>query len=159
MTEKTRKIFISGLAKHLGIKIIRSNQNAPAPPYPYGCFTIIMPKRENKGTFGVYDDDFARKPYLQTVSLSFLSDNYSEAIVLAEKAHLWADFSGTTYLNDNGVIVQSVTSINDRSNFLTCEYEQKLGFDVILYYLSEVESPLIQTGTIETAEINYIENK
>lgn len=111
LTEKTRQIFISGLSKFLGIKIIRSNQNAPAPPYPYGSFTITMPKRENKGTYGMYDDGFARKPYLQTVSLSFLSDNFSEAIVLAEKAHLWADYTGTTYLNDNGVIVQSVTSI------------------------------------------------
>lgn len=159
MTDKTREIFISGLAKFLDIKIIRSNQNAPAPPYPYGSFTITMPKRENKGTFGEYDDGFARKPFLQTVSLTFLSDNYSEAVVLAEKAHLWADYNGTTYLNDNGVIVQSITSVNDRSNFLTVEYEQRLGFDVVLYYLSEVESRTSQTGIIETASISYTENK
>ena len=159
MTEKTRNVFISGLSKYLGIKIIRSNQNAPPPSYPYGSFTITMPKRENKGTYGIYDDGFARKPYLQTISLSFLSDDYNEAVELAEKAYLWADYTGTTYLNDNGVIVQLVTSVNDRSNFLTVEYEQRLGFDVILYYLSETNTLIDQTGTIETAEIQHIEEK
>ena len=75
---------------------------------------------------------------------------------LAIKAHDWLDRVGTVYLNDNGVIAQSLTSISNRDNMITIEYEYRHGFDVVFWLLNEVQSTTKETGYIDEAVINNV---
>ena len=75
---------------------------------------------------------------------------------LSIKAHDWLDRVGTVYLNDNGVIAQSLTSISNRDNMITIEYEYRHGFDVVFWLLNEVQSTTKETGYIDEAVINNV---
>lgn len=152
--DNIRKIIIAGLKKHLQIPIIRSNQTGDPPPYPYLSYTIVSPKQSKGGSWGQYDDEIDRKPITQTWSITIQSDDDSEALNLTLEAHDWLDHIGTTYLNDNNIIVQSVSDINNRDNFLTIEYEYRKGFDIVLWLLDEVENPIEEAGYIETVTVN-----
>lgn len=154
--EAIRKTVAKGLRDYLKIPVIRSNQTGGPPKYPYLSYTITNIMQENKGTWGQYDDDKDRKPYTQYWSITVQSDDAPEAMNLTLMAHEWLDHIGTTYLNDNSVIVQSVGSINNRDNILTIEYEYRNGFDVVLWLLSDVPSINETTGYIEEAIINNV---
>ena len=157
--ENIRQIIVSGLRDYLGCAVIRSNQNAEPPSYPYCSYTIITPKSNNSGTWQKHDDGVDRKAILQTWSLTFLSDNNDESVELANKANEWLDNVGTTYLNDNDVIIQSVGPVGNRDNILTIEYEYRNGFDVVLWLYDEVETDPDTTGWIEEVTINEIDIK
>lgn len=140
-----REIVINGLSDYLGCPVIRANQNVAPPKYPYGSFKVITPKSENKGTWQEHDDGISRKAVLQTLSFTFQSNKEDESIELAHKAHDWLDYAGTTYLNDNNIIVQSVTGVTNRDNFLTTEYEYRNGFDCFLWLYDEIEKTNVET--------------
>lgn len=148
-----RTAVVTGLKAHLGIEIVRTNQNAPAPAYPFGSYTITTLAAANNGTWGKYADGKDRKQVKQIWSLSFQSDKSTEAAILASKAHAWLDHAGHIYLKDMGVVVQSVGNITNRDNILTADYEYKYGFDVVFYIFDEVDNPDEGTGFIETADI------
>ena len=157
-TENQREIVATGLNNYLGCKVVRTNQTAEMPAFPFLGYNITTLASENKGTYGEYEDGIARKPVLQTYSFTAHSDDYTQAVELANKAHQWLEFVGTQYLNDNDAIVQSVGSVTDRSNLLTSGYIYSFGFDCFfLMYdeinLAEVE---ISNGEIETATITEI---
>ena len=154
--ETMRTVIASGLKDYLGCPVIRSNQNQEPPKYPYLSYTITTLMSENKGTYGVYNDGYDRQARIQTWSITVQSDNNSECVDLVCKAHEWLDRVGTTYLNDNNVIVQSVGSITNRDNFLTTEYEYRNGFDVDFWLLDTVKSIVSgeDSETIETYELN-----
>lgn len=150
-----RTAVVKGLKAYLKCPVIRSNQNAEPPPHPYVSYTITTPASENKGTYGVYDDGIDRKPVLQTWSITAQSDNNIESVTFAAKAREWLDHFGKSYLNDKGVIVQSVGRITNRDNILTIEYEYKNGFDVVLWLFDCVANPIDETGTIAAVRLNY----
>lgn len=157
--ENTRKTIASGLKKYLSCPVIRGNQTADMPKYPYGSYNIINLTNENKGTYGEWEDGVYRKPFIATMSLAFHSDNYSEAVKLANKAHEWLEQVGTVYLNDNNVIIQSVGSITDRSNLLTTEYEYTYGFDCFIWLYDEIGAEQEEAGVIESFEVTPIIDK
>lgn len=152
--DEMRAVVVDGLSKYLNCPVIRLNQNEAPPAYPYIGYTVITPMSENKGTYGRYDDGKDRKAFTQTWSISALSDDNSESVTLANKAHEWLDHVGTVYLNDNKVIVQSVGNITNRDNVLTVEYEYKNGFDVVFWLFNVVETTTAETGYIESVEVN-----
>lgn len=139
--DNLRKTVVQGLNKYLNIPIIRSNQANISPSYPYLSYTITMPIKANKGTYGVYADNKERIPVTQVWSLTIQSDNYDETLKLTNRAWEWLSRTGTVYLNDNGVIVQSVTSITNRDNMITVEYEYRQGFDVEFWSFDTIENP------------------
>lgn len=149
--DNLRRVVVKGLKQYLGCPIIRSNQNAAPPPYPYGSYTITAPLTQNRGTYGEYADGVARKPVTPTMSLTFQSDKNVESVTLANQAREWLDYVGTTYLNDNNVIVQSVGAVANRDNFLTIEYEHRNGFDVEFWVYDEVATNT-DAQTIEVME-------
>lgn len=155
--ENLRLTVAKGLKEYLGCPVIRSNQNAPPPAYPYISYTITTPMSENKGTYGIYSDGKARKPVTTTISYTALSDDSTESLTLANKARTWLDFFGRVYLSDRGVVVQSVTSVSNRDNVLTVEYEYKNGFDCIFFGVDEIELP--DNGVIETLTMEEDINK
>lgn len=150
--ENIRSVIGKGLKDYLKKPVIRSNQNDTPPPYDYISYTITTLMSENRGTYGVYEDGAERKPITQTWSITSLSDNSSNSVVNAVKAREWFDKVGTLYLNDNGVIVQSVGGITNRDNFLTAEFEYRNGFDVVLWLFDTVET--VDDGEIEAVNLN-----
>lgn len=137
--ESLRTVVATGLREYLGCPVIRTNQNAAPPKYPYVCYTITTLATENRGTYGEYEDGKSRKPVNSIFSFTVQSDDSIESMVLANKAREWLDYVGTLYLDDNDVIVQSVTAITNRDNVLTSEYEYRNGFDCFFYCFDEVE--------------------
>lgn len=151
-----RETVVVGLKKYLKCPVIRSNQNIEPPDYPYISYTIITPMSANNGTYGEYKDGTKRKPVTQTWSISALSNDDVESVMLACKAREWLDFVGKTYLSDNDVIVQSVGGVTNRDNFLSVEYECRKGFDVVFWLYDTIEGTAEEDGYIEAAAIGGI---
>lgn len=153
--EELTTVIPKGLAEHLGITVIRGNQTAPAPSYPYGSYNVTTIATANSGTWQKHPDGIDRKLVRSIWSLSFLSADEDESVFLAVKARSWLEHTGRLWLAERGVTVQSVTDIHNRDNLLTVEYERKNGFDVVLYVYDEVESPDNAYGHIEGAEFAH----
>lgn len=145
----------TGLREHLGIPVIRGNQTAPAPAYPYGTYNITTIAGENHGTWQQHDDGKDRKLVRSILSFSFLSDDEDESVFLAVKAKNWFEHTGRVWLAERGVTVQSVTQVTNRDNVLTVEYERKNGFDVVFYVYDEVDNLVDTNGYIESAEVAH----
>ena len=96
---------------------------------------------------------------MQIYSFTAHSDKYNEAVELANSARSWLDYVGTQYLNDNGIIVQSVGNVTDRSNLLTAEYDYAYGFDCTFWMYDEINLAETETdnGEIESATIGEVE--
>ena len=158
-TDKIRKCVVQGLEEYLNVKVIRSNQNQKPPKYPYVVYTITTLETENGGTYGEYEDGILRKPVTQIWSISALSATNAESVKLASMARDWLDCVGTTYMNDNGVICQRCTSVNNRDNVISVEYEYKNGFDATFWAYSEVGSSAYDGSItrVQLGEENYIE--
>lgn len=152
--DNIRKVVVAGLKGYLNVPVIRSNQTGKPPEYPYVSYTITTPMSQNKGTYGRYDDNKERKPFTQTWSITVQSDDNSECVELAIKAHEWLDYVGRVHLTDNGVVVQQVGGVNNRDNLLTIEYEYRNGFDVIFGIMNEVDDTTYLSGTIESIEFD-----
>ena len=155
--ENIRKTVVKGLKDYLKCPIIRSNQTAEPPPYPYISYTITIPKSENKATYGEYEDGKARKPVTQTWSITVQSKDNAESLTIANKAQEWLDYVGTVYLGDNGVNVKSVSGVQNRDNFITIDYECRNGFDCVFSCFDEIgETAAATTGDINSVSINNI---
>lgn len=151
-TEHLRSVVIKGLKEYIGVPVIRSNQNAEPPDYPYASYTVTTLESANNGTYGAYEDGVDRLPVTQTWSITVQSDQFEESVTLASKAREWLQHTGTLYLNDNNVIVQSVTNITNRDNMISVEYEYKNGFDVVFWLMDEVEKTVEEIESISIGE-------
>ena len=151
--KKMRERVAQGLKEHLGVPIIRGNQTAPAPPYPFGSYNATTIAGKNNGTWQRHSDGIDRLMVRSIWSFSFLSADYDESINLAIKAREWFQHTGRAWLAERGITVQSTTDITNRDNILTVEYERKNGFDVVFYVYDEVENLTGTNGYIESAEI------
>lgn len=154
--ELLRTVVVKGLREYIGCPVIRSNQNAEPPDYPYAVYTITTVATENNGTYGEWEDGIARKGVNTVWSITVRSNDSVESVTLASKAREWLDYAGTTYLNDNGVIVQAVTSITNRDNVLTSDYEYANGFDCFFWGSDEIDISGIETievAVIDSAEV------
>lgn len=146
--EKLRTVVVKGLKEHLGISVIRGNQNAAPPDYPYLSYNVTTLESANNGTWGEYEDNVDRIPVTQSWSITVQSDNDIESVTLASKAREFLCHTGTCYLNDNAVIVQKVTNITNRDNLISIEYEYKNGFDAVFWMMNEEKNPIDEIGTI-----------
>lgn len=148
------KHIAGGLKKHLGVPVIMGNQTSEAPTYPYGTYNVTTIAGENRGTWQQHDDGVDRLMVRSIWSLSFLSADWDESVMLAIKAREWLEHTGRAWLAERGITVQSTTEITNRDNILTVEYERKNGFDVVFYVYDETEKPANTYGYIEDAVIS-----
>lgn len=151
--KKMRENIAKGLKEYLGIPIIRGNQMAAPPAYPYGSYNATTIAGANNGTWQEHEDGIDRLMVRSVWSFSFLSDDYDESVNHAIKAREWFNHTGRTWLAEHGITVQSTTEITNRDNILTVDYERKNGFDVVFYVYDEVENLTATYGYIENAEI------
>lgn len=120
--------------------VVRQNQAAPIPKYPYCSYTITTPIMENAGTSN--NDNVNQKyykTYQQVWSFTFQSDNDSDALQLAVNAYNFFAEKGMLTLNDKGVIVVRLGNANNRDNLISIEYEHRYGFDVTFSFTHEVD--------------------
>ena len=151
---RMRTVIFSGLSAYIGAPVIRGDQAAEAPHYPYMICNATTLASENRGTWQQHEDGIDRKLVRSIWSFTSLSDDYDESVSNAVKAREWLDHTGHVYLSDNGITVQSMTAINNRDNVLTVDYERKNGFDVVFYVYDEAGNPAnsTDTGYIDSAE-------
>lgn len=142
-----------GLGGYLGVPVIRGNQNAQPPAYPFVSYNITTIAGANGGTYQQHPDGVDRKMVRSIWSLTALSDRWAESVVLATKAREWFEHTGRAWLSENGLTVQSTGEITNRDNILTVEYERKNGFDVVFYLFDQAEGLAGVNGFIESAEI------
>jgi hypothetical protein len=152
---KMRTMVAKGLKEYLGVSVIRGNQTAQAPPYPYVIYNVTTVADANNGTYQQHEDSIDRLMVRSIWSLSFLSKDHDESIMLASKAREWLMHTGRVWLAEHGITVQSTTDIINRDNILTVEYERKNGFDVVFYVYDEAENPAKTTGYIEGVYIAH----
>ncbi len=153
--ENIRKIIVQGLSNYLQVPVIRANQNAPPPDFPYLTYSVITLKNESKGTWGKYPDGSARMPCFQTWSFTAVSDKDAESICTAEKAREWLEYTGRQYLKQNNVTLHKAASINNRDSVISIDYEYKNGFDAVFAFLDKAEkSDEETTEYIETVKID-----
>lgn len=149
----------NGLKQYLFCPVMRGNQLITPPKFPYIVFNMTALDNGKGGTWQQHDDGIDRNKNIITLSFTTHSDKYEESLELSIKAREWLDYVGKTYLNERGIIVQSVTAVHDRSNFLTTEYMYSYGFDCFIWLYDEVNHPTEEIGTIETAELSGQEIK
>lgn len=154
--ENIQVTIIKGLREYLGCPVIRSNQNVNPPKYPYLSYTMTIPQSQNKGTWQEHEDGVKRKAITITWSITSLSDNSSESVMLANKARDWLDQVGTEFLNDNNVIIQSVGAVRNRDNFLTTEYEYRNGFDIVIWAYDVIDGVADGVEYIESFTIGNV---
>ena len=153
MTEQRSNevIIVDGLQKALGCLVIRANQTAPSPDYPYVSYTVTTPAVTNGGGWGDYGGGVYGKQFNQVWSFTVQSGDCTESQNLAIQAHAWFDRLGTLYLNDNHIVVQRVENISNRDNLLTIEYEYRNGFDVTFTLMGRLDTET--EDYIETADV------
>ena len=152
--ENAREAIPKGLAGHLGVKVIRGNQTAPAPAYDYVSYNVITPVAEFGGTYSEAEDGSYYRAILQTWSFTVHSDDDSRAVALGMKMLDYFTAAGLTQLADSGVTVRRVTGLTQRDNFITTQYEYRKGLDVtfgLLHTITPENMPF--DDVIETAEI------
>lgn len=128
-----REAVATGLRQYLGVPVIRGNQSAKAPSYPYVAYNVTTVASENNGTYQRHEDGIDRLLVRSIWSISALSADWDESVSLAAKAREWFNHTGRAWLAEKGVTVQTTTEITNRDNVLTVEYERKNGFDVAFY--------------------------
>ena len=152
--------IVNGLQEWLHSKeyihcpVIRANQTAKVPDYPYLSYTVTTPVSSDMGGYSVAEDGTRYKSVVQTWSFTAQSGDDEESMNVAMLAYDFFALTGNTYLSDNGIVAQNVGNVTNRDNLLTIEYEYRRGFDVEFSLLQTLEKEDCETaGYINTAEI------
>lgn len=120
-------------------EVVRQNQVAKAPAYPYVSYTVTTPVVDNRGTY-CEEGDKLYKNLLQTWSFTVQSDDDDEALTLGMKMYDFFAVVGITPLADAGINIHRVTNLTTRDNLLTIQYEHRQGLDVTFGLLSVIAS-------------------
>ena len=135
LTESTRRC-----------EVVRQNQVAKIPPYPYVSYSVITPADAHKGTYSEAEDGTLYKSIQQTWSFTTQSDDQDEAITLAYKIFDFFSAAGVQFLSDNEIVVLRVGGISTRDNLISIQYEYRNGLDIVfgLVYSISPDSKLVQ---------------
>lgn len=120
-------------------KVVRQNQVAPIPDYPYVSYTVTTPVVSPKGgTYSIAPDGTRYRKLEQGWSFTVQSDDADEAMNLAIEMFDFFALSGRVKLADSGIIVNRVGGITARDNLISIEYEHRNGLDVTFGLLHKV---------------------
>ena len=153
--------IVSGLKDYLSTEsrpceVVRQNQVAKIPAYPYVSYTLTTPVSAHSGTYSEAEDGTLYRSILQTWSFTVQSDDQEEALSLAMKIYDFFSAAGVTYLSDKGITVRRVRDVNTRDNLLTIQYEYRNGLDVTFGLLYEI-SPGEQINRDQIESIKFKE--
>ena len=145
-----RQVICKLIKEHTGTPIIRTNQNAEPPAYPF--YT-------NNGTYGEFieeDEKYYRKEFQQIWSFTACADEDLTSKELALQLYDFLDKVGAVELAENGVVIQRIENITNRDNLLTTDYEYRNGFDVYFAFMNEIEDE--STEEIDDIQFTYKSN-
>lgn len=152
---KNEIVIVENLRAYLSTEVrpcevVRQNQVAEIPPYPYVSYTLTTPASGDKGTYSKAEDGTLYKAVLQTWSFTVQSDDQEEALTLALKAYDYFSIVGVTTLADNGITVRRVRDVSTRDNMITIQYEYRNGLDVTFGVQTTIaaDPQVIETITI-----------
>lgn len=155
------QIIVSTLQEHLKEKgydcpVIMANQTAPIPKYPYISYTITSPIIPHGGTFCQAANGDKYNPYEQIWSFTVQSDKSNTAMKIAEIISDWFAITSKISLGDANIVVTSLGNLASRDNFITVEYEYRMGIDVTFSMMQIIENEK-SSETIEKADIIYVQ--
>lgn len=157
------KIVLDGMKEYLKqydlrpCEIIRQNQNAPAPGYPYVSYTVLTPNVADQKGWSTVEGGKHFKPVRQIWSITVQSDRCQESQEIAAALSEWFSFTGNLYLSDHGIVPEKVTNITSRDTLLTIDYEYRNGFDVtfgMIDWTKEIQSEEIESMVLKPKEGN-----
>lgn len=136
-------IIVNGLKDYLSTdkracEVVRQNQVAPIPEYPYVSYTVTSPVVTKGGTYSVAEDGTRYKQLDQVWSFTVQSDDQDEALNLAIEMYNFFALSGRTKLADNDIVVHNVGNVTSRDNLISIEYEHRCGLDVTFGLLHKI---------------------
>lgn len=137
--------IVTALENYIDCPVILSNQISPAPQYPYISYTITTPVHHVDGTYCMKDGVYYQ-PMLQTWSFMVHSDDNRVCQCLGMRMYDFLARSGREILNKIGTAVSSKTDLMNRDNYLTIQYEYRLGMDVAFRLMHQLD---VKEGTIE----------
>ena len=152
-------VIVEGLKEYLTTdtrpcEVVRQNQVAEVPPYPYVSYTVTTPVAQKQGTYCEAEDGTLYMDATQTWSFTVQSDDPDEAMNLALRMFAYFTAVGLTPLADKNITVRRVTGITTRDNLLTIQYEHRNGLDVtfgLLYAITPDDQ--INKDVIETIHL------
>ena len=145
-------IIVDGLKSYIGVEVVRQNQVAEIPPYPYVSYTVTTPLHSRGGTYSQKEDGTMYRSFLQTWSFTSQSDDQEEALTIALKIYDYFTAVGLLHLADNGITVHNVRDVTTRDNMISIQYEYRNGLDVTFGLLhtitptSEMSENVIETN-------------
>lgn len=148
--------IVENLKKYLSeefrpCEVIRQNQVAHIPPYPYVSYTVTTPIDALKGTYCKAEDGTLYRNIQQIWSFTVQSNDYDESLQLGLKMMDYFTAVGLLNLSDKNITVRRVTNLTSRDNLITIQYEYRHGLDVtfgLLYTITPDEQ--INTDVIES---------
>ena len=128
-------IIVENLKRYLSTEfrpceVVRQNQVAQIPQYPYVAYTVTTPLNELKGTYCKAEDGTLYRDMLQTWSFTVQSDDYDESLQLGMRMVDYFTAIGIVDLSDKNITVRNVTNLSSRDNLITIQYEYRHGLDV-----------------------------
>lgn len=130
--------IVRGLHIYLGKPVIRGNQSAPRPPYPYIQYVpLVETLDEGTGNESQQGLELQNK---MSISFTAFASNPNEAYLLAKKAHVWFKYVGYDYLVRNQIAVVDALTIETRDILEVNKYEYRQGFDIVIRFAEFLES-------------------
>ena len=154
-----RNTLIGGLNSYTGQLAILADQSKKKPPYPYLSLKFtgllandsIYPGEYSSNVEGGVEIREVTNPEIM-VSVTCYGEEDDDSVDLALNAYRWFKTVGHFELEENGIVVVSMESIQNRDTVLgDVTYERKQGFDVRLRVLGEVTYTV---ENIENVELN-----
>ena len=159
---KNEIVIVTGLENYLSTenrpcKVVRQNQVAEVPHYPYVSYTVTTPVSEYGGTYSADKNGTLYRGALQTWSFTVQSDNQDEAMELGMKLYDFFSVVALTMLSDNDITVRRVTNLTTRDNLITIQYEYRKGLDVTFGLLNIITTEQqMSPDVIETTNLTNI---
>ena len=140
--DKIRDTLTGKIKQNLGVEIIRVNQNATPPAYPYIGYSITTLMKTNNGTYSEYVEDNVKvysKEFQQIWSFTVFADNDLQSKEIAIRLYDYLDQIGAVDLAENDIVIQRIGDITNRDTLLTIDYEYRNGFDVTFAFMNVIK--------------------
>ena len=143
--QEIRNIIVKGLHDYLLCDVVPTDTIDKRPSYPYLSYKFtslnipqgshnmirdVVPSGTSDFEFNIeYTKEEQPK---MVISVNSYSNDEIESYEMALRARDWFEFYGYYYLKNNGIVVNSIGNVQDRTVLIVDDYEKRQGFDVTI---------------------------